>query len=62
LAGRAGIGDEPRLELLNPVAVGIDHRRRDLLLCLLVAEDVGCDAGLGLLAYDLGHLVVVGIA
>src|SRR5690606_36263519 len=57
----AGIGDESWFELLDPVAVGVDHRRSDALLRLVVAEDDGGDASLGLLAHDLGHLVIVEI-
>ena len=56
------IGDQPRLELLDPVAVGIDHGGGDSLLGLVVAEDDGGDAGLGLLADQLGDLVIVEIA
>src|SRR5690606_25669985 len=57
----AGIGDESWFELLDPLAVGVDHRRGDALLRLLFAEDDGGDAGLGLLADDLGHLVIIEI-
>ena len=57
----AGIGDQSWFELLDPVAVGVDHRRSDALLRLVVAEDYGGDASLGLLADYLGHLVIVEI-
>jgi hypothetical protein len=47
--------------LVDPVAIGIDHGGRDALLRLVIPEDDGGDAGLGLLAHDLGHLVIVEI-
>ena len=58
----ARVGDQPRLELLDPVAIGINDGRRDALLRLVVAKDDGGDAGLGLLADQFRHLIVVEIA
>src|SRR5690606_1104890 len=57
----ACVCDEARFELLNPVAIGIDHGGRDALLRLVIPEDDGGDAGLGLLADDFGDLVIVEI-
>ena len=58
----ARIGNEPRLELLDPVAIGVDHRRRDALLGFVIAEHDGGDAGFGLLADQFRHFVIVEIA
>jgi hypothetical protein len=58
----ARIGDQPRLELLDPVAISIHHGGRDTLLRLVIAKDDGSDASLGLLADQLCHLVIVEIA
>ena len=52
----------PRAKLLDPVAIGIDHGRCDALLRLVVAEDDGGHTGLGLLADQLGDLVIVKVA
>ena len=58
----ARIGDQARLELLDTVAITINHRGGNALLGLIGAEHDAHHAGLGLLANELSLRPIIKIA